>query len=724
MTLVALFAMTAGAWAQATALNLTSPAVGQVIGDDGKNYAYASLPSGVTAVAKICYVSGDHGLALALADETGTMDWSTAISTCAAHTPAITGGTWKLATKDEWNNMITAAGSATALRTGFEGVGGSNLQSDDYWSSTEVDSYFAYPYNFDSGGWSFNNKGNVAYVRACLAWAGLEVTWDAATKQATFTMPASDVVLTPIYAPVAQWATTGTEPNVTTLAPTAADGIIAGTDASLIAEGTGIVAFAGTSTEVTQGTVMYAIGTSATTAPALTAFSATVPTAENVGDDGGNVYVWYYIQGADAPANVAATLDNTFENTEPACLTVIVLSNKFDITFTAANTLTIEGGKATVSVKTGDAAAVDKTADIANNKLTDVKMGSTVTITAATGYKFSALTATKGTETTNLATLSTDKTTATITMAASDVSVNYTLKRDMAVDVDATIANRIRIKKENNVYVVVTDGQLTPAVSDKISGTAVAMTVTTDYTVKLQKKVEGDTPSWADATALSVGTFRYVITGAGLYDGEITTNEFQLFEGYEVTIPAGEYITYYRDEPLKLDDNETNAELYTISAVGTETATLSGPYDAMKALTPMLVHNKNTEEAKTILLIPCNEPDLALTVAPEFKGTLEATEIAASSATSNNYAFNGLQFVWVKTALAVGQYKAWLEVPTGTQSAPVLTIVFEGGTTKITNTNVPNITNGNWYDLNGRKLNGMPSKKGVYILNGKKVVVK
>ena len=29
-----------------------------------------------------------------------------------------------------------------------------------------------------------------------------------------------------------------------------------------------------------------------------------------------------------------------------------------------------------------------------------------------------------------------------------------------------------------------------------------------------------------------------------------------------------------------------------------------------------------------------------------------------------------------------------------------------------------------WYDLNGRKLNGMPTKKGVYILNGKKVVVK
>ena len=99
-------------------LTLTSPAVGQVIGDDGKNYNYASLPGGVTAVAKICYVSGSNGLALALADE-GTMNWSTAITTAAAHTPAFTGGTWKLATKNEWTNMITAAGGYTALRTGF-----------------------------------------------------------------------------------------------------------------------------------------------------------------------------------------------------------------------------------------------------------------------------------------------------------------------------------------------------------------------------------------------------------------------------------------------------------------------------------------------------------------------------------------------------------------------------------------------------------------------------
>ena len=199
----------------------------------------------------------------------------------------------------------------------------------------------------------------------------------------TFTMPGSDVVLTPIYAKAAAFATTGTDPEVTTLLPAAAEGVIAGTDASLIAEGTGIVAFAGESTEDKQGTVMYAIGTSATEAPAPDAFSATVPTAENVADDGADVYVWYYIQGADAPQGEAATLDNTFSDTEPACLTVQVLTNKFDITFNAANANTIEAGKATVTV-----GGTDKTSAVTEGKLEGVKMGSEVKLKANPGYKF------------------------------------------------------------------------------------------------------------------------------------------------------------------------------------------------------------------------------------------------------------------------------------------------------------------------------------------------
>ena len=223
--------------------------------------------------------------------------------------------------------------------------------------------------------------------------AGPKVAWNAATKTGTFSMPGSDVVLTPIYAKAAAFATTGTESDLKALLPEAAEGVIAGTDASLIAEGTGIVAFAGTSTEVTQGTLMYAIGTSATEAPALTAFSATVPTAKDVADDGATLYVWYYIQGADAPDGVAATAENTFNDSE-ICTTplkVTVLTNKFDIQFNAANANTIETDKATVTV-----GGTDKTGDITEGKLQGVKMGSEVKVKANTGYKFRKVEVKKG----------------------------------------------------------------------------------------------------------------------------------------------------------------------------------------------------------------------------------------------------------------------------------------------------------------------------------------
>jgi len=219
----------------------------------------------------------------------------------------------------------------------------------------------------------------------------LTVEWNASTKTGTFTMPGSDVVLTPIYAKAAAFATTGTEPEVKTLLPAAAEGVIAGTDASLIAEGTGIVAFAGTSTEDTQGTLMYAIGTSATEAPAPAAFSATVPTAKDIADDGATVYVWYYIQGADTPDGQEATAENTFNDSE-ICTTplkVTVLTNKFDIQFNAANANTIEAGKATVTVG-GTAATVTE------GKLQGVKMGSEVKLEAKPGYKFRKVEVKKG----------------------------------------------------------------------------------------------------------------------------------------------------------------------------------------------------------------------------------------------------------------------------------------------------------------------------------------
>ena len=218
----------------------------------------------------------------------------------------------------------------------------------------------------------------------------IDVKWDPATKTGSFNMPAYDVEIAPIYAPVAQWAKVEDVDQL----PTAIEGVIADTDAPLIVEGT--VAFAGQSTEAKQGTVMYAVTPATETeAPALDAankWSADVPTAKLV-PDAGDVKVWYYIKGADTPEGEEATAENTFNDSEICAtpITVTVLSNKFDITFKAANDNTIETGKATVTV-----GGTTTPATVTEGKLTGVKMGSEVKVKAKDGYKFRKVEAKKG----------------------------------------------------------------------------------------------------------------------------------------------------------------------------------------------------------------------------------------------------------------------------------------------------------------------------------------
>ena len=207
----------------------------------------------------------------------------------------------------------------------------------------------------------------------------ITVEWDPATKTGTFEMPAFDVEIAPIYAPVAMFATDGNQ----ALTPTAAVGIYAESTDSIITPGK--VAKIG-ETEDLQGEVMYfATGDKNMTAEKAAkadGWLSKLPTAAGYERDT-TIYVWYYIKGADTPEGQTATAENTFNDSEICAepIEVKILSNKFDIQFKAANDNTIETGKATVKVG-------EKAAEVKEGKLTGVKMNSKVTVTAKDGYKF------------------------------------------------------------------------------------------------------------------------------------------------------------------------------------------------------------------------------------------------------------------------------------------------------------------------------------------------
>ena len=183
----------------------------------------------------------------------------------------------------------------------------------------------------------------------------LAVTWDAATKTGTFSMPGSDVVLTPQYAPAAQLDENG--------APAAVSGLEIAADAAIITAG-----------QSAQGTLLYAVGTSATEKPALTAFAATLPNAKDQ-TAAGNYYVWYYIQGHDTPQGQEPTAENTFNDSEimgPVMVELLTNEHTLNIKQSPNITVTVAG------------TAVTPTDD----KVTPVTTGQEVKIKAKDGYKF------------------------------------------------------------------------------------------------------------------------------------------------------------------------------------------------------------------------------------------------------------------------------------------------------------------------------------------------
>ena len=163
---------------------VTADYLGSVVTTDGNVYATVSdaTTAGKTAVAMIAYVgssTGDatynHGLALALTDDGSYMDWNNAMSACTSKNTSapVSSASWMLPSSDQWSTMGATGETYTTLREGFTSVGGSNLQSEDYWSSTvdEDDPESVYRFHFGYGNWHGSMASNTdSMVRACLAF--------------------------------------------------------------------------------------------------------------------------------------------------------------------------------------------------------------------------------------------------------------------------------------------------------------------------------------------------------------------------------------------------------------------------------------------------------------------------------------------------------------------------------------------------------------------------
>ena len=201
------------------------------------------------------------------------------------------------------------------------------------------------------------------------------------------------------------------------------------------------------------------------------------------------------------------------------------------------------------------------------------------------------------------------------------------------------------------------------------------------------------------------------------------------YKTYELTIGAGRFATFFDSNRIKLaDGTDTNIGLYTISSIDADrsTATVTPISGIIPAGTPMLVYNGTEQKQTAKLIVTLDNAQDAIDWADQFKGTATDHEFTANDmAAADYYALSGGKaFAPVKGAGTLGANQCWLqfdkqEIP----SARQFTLVFDSEATGIKTTDCTDYTDSVWYDLNGRKINA-PSKKGIYIMNGRKVVVK
>ena len=235
--------------------------------------------------------------------------------------------------------------------------------------------------------------------------------------------------------------------------------------------------------------------------------------------------------------------------------------------------------------------------------------------------------------------------------------------------------------------------------------------------------------------------YRFFLTeGKEFVDAQEVEDGFYLrvdWKTYELTIGAGRFDTFYDTQNVTLDaETPAGVGLYTISSINTDRseATVVALADPIAAAgTPFLVYNGTNNKLTVKLKVTPTNPSNSQMHAAAFQGTAVAKTFTVDDmAAYDYYALSGGKiFVPVYDAGILGKNQCWLEFlksagdTGGNAPARGITLVFEESeTTEITTTDVTDETDGAWYDLSGRKLDGEPTTKGVYVKDGKKVVVK
>lgn len=572
------------------------------------------------------------------------------------------------------------------------------------------------------------------------AWAQdadeVAVTKTANNNEWTLTMPASDVELEVEY-----YATT---PFNLTLAE--------GSDAH------GSVVFTVGGETVTQAYYDDVVTVSVTPAEGYSAKDVTVrayTTWESASE--------YLTSGSDAPGLVdditvtKNTTDGTWSFNMPEANVWVVVSytkNLQDawIQAIADQTYTGEAITPTVSVQDGSAVltlGTDYTVAYSDNTAAGT---ATVTITAVAGSDYS------GTAT---ATFTIAKADITMTTAPAAISgLVYSGEAQTLITAGVASFGTVLYSTDGETYAeALPQGTAagTYTVYYKVEGDAnhnafaaqtVSVTIATNKTALNTAISEAETyynsisetnPDAAATLLEAINTAKGVQSNADATQTEIETAAQTLNDAVNaakadvalkritLTIPAKSYLARIDADKRQIETAVAGVSLYTVKNVTNSEVELTAELSVIAAEMPYFIYNDNDEEVTVSIVVSSEEADDVDYDSEHFKGTLvDKTFTDEDMQAVDHYVLSGQNFVWVKDAGTLAAGKCWIELPKSVSAgARALSIVFEGGTIPTGINAVSSAAaneDGEWYDLSGRRVS--KPTKGIYVKNGRKVVIK
>jgi len=319
------------------------------------------------------------------------------------------------------------------------------------------------------------------------------------------------------------------------------------------------------------------------------------------------------------------------------------------------------------------------TADKSEGGMGDVV---TLTITPSTGYELGSVSvngnAIEGT---------------TFTMPDADVTVTATFTESAKTDISGA-----EVTLSNNSFIC--DGSEKAPTVTAVTLNSTGLVLNTDYTVN---EITSKT---------NVGTYTVTVTGTGAYTGTATAEwTIKRNLGESVTLNGTQqWSTYYAAEDLAKPEGVT---VYRVTG-NSETAVQTEEVNYIKANTGVLLYSESDVDAGNLIVGPGSGDDYT----SKLLGTVEAM------GNGTNYVLYNNQFILAEDKTLPAN-RCYLQIP-GVSGTRSLTIEHGDDNTTGIHTTLKDhgdMINDIYYTLSGQRVE-KPTKKGLYIMNGRKVVVK